>query len=81
MHGIPMYKFFFQTNAWMDQKVNMEWAEKVLFKFVEKENLKKFLLFCDNLEARQKDNLKDSVKKVGFCIVWVTKWHRLMAAC
>ena len=65
----PDVQVFFQTNAWMDQKVNMEWTEKVLFKFVEKENLKKFVLLCDNLEAHQKDDFKESVsKKSG--LVW-----------
>lgn len=65
----PDVKVFFQTNAWMDHKVNMEWAEKVLFQFVEVEKLKKFVLLCDNLEAHQKDEFKESVSlKSG--LVW-----------
>lgn len=65
----PDVQVFFQTNAWMDSKVNMEWAERVLFKFVREENLKKFVLLCDNLEAHQKDDFKKSVSnKSG--LVW-----------
>ena len=65
----PDVQVFFQTNAWMDHKVNMEWTEKVLFKFIEEENLKKFVLFCDNLEAHQNDEFKESVSK-NLGLVW-----------
>ena len=57
----PDVKVFFQTNAWMDHNVNMDWAEQVLFKFVESEKLSKFLLFCDNLAAHQREEFKVDV--------------------
>lgn len=53
-------KVFFQTNAWVDHNVNMDWAEQVLLKFVESE---KYVLvaLCDNLEVHQKEEFKGDV--------------------
>ena len=54
-------KVFFQTKAWMDHNVNMDWAEQALFTFVESEKLSKFLLLCDNLESHQREEFKVDV--------------------
>ena len=48
-------KVIFQTSAWMDQNMNMDWTEQVLFQFIVSEKHKKFPLLCDNIEARRKD--------------------------
>ena len=57
----PNVKVFFQKNAWMDNKVNMQWAEKTLFEFIREEEIKKYLLLLDNLEAHKQSELKKTV--------------------
>ena len=60
---------YFQPNAWVDEATCMKWTEKTLKKFVEDEQLDKFLLFCDNLEAQCSDSFKETVHKMNG-LVW-----------
>ena len=50
-HGILMWTCIFNPTHGFDETTCIEWAEKTLKKFVKDEELDKFLLLCDNLEA------------------------------
>ena len=65
----PDVDVYFQPNAWVDEATCMKWTEKTLKKFVEDEQLDKFLLFCDNLEAQCSDSFKETVHKMNG-LVW-----------
>ena len=51
---------YFQTNAWMDQRVCKCWCDKTLLPFI-KEGLSKFVLLLDNLKGQMQDDFKDAV--------------------
>ena len=58
---------YFQSCAWVDTDVSLEWLEKTLKKPVE--NLDRFVLICDNLTAQTTDAFKEAVAKLGG-VVW-----------
>ena len=62
-------KVFFQTNAWMDQNMDMDWTEQVLFQLVVSEKLDKFSFLCETL---RKEEFKAAVADQAGLV-----WYRL----
>ena len=52
---------YFQTNAWMDQRVCKRWCDKTLLPFIKEQGLSKFVLLLDNLKGQMQDHSKDAV--------------------
>ena len=50
---------YFQPNAWADTEFSKKWAKKTLSRCVK--DLKRFVLFADNLTAQTSDAFKESV--------------------
>ena len=65
----PKVDVYFQANAWMDTETCMKWKQNTLKKFTEDENLKKFVLLCDNLDAQCSDQFKEEVHRLDG-LIW-----------
>lgn len=65
----PRVDVFFQKNAWMDGNVCQKWVEKTLAKFVEEENLERFVLLLDNLSSHSNEEFKKSVSDISG-VIW-----------
>lgn len=65
----PKVEVYFQANAWMDTETCLKWAKNTLRKFTEEENLSKFLLLCDNLEAQTSAQFKEYISSLSG-LVW-----------
>ena len=65
---------YFQQNTWVDTKTCMECAGKTLSKFVELENLSKFLLLCGNLDAQTTDQFKEEIPRLNG-LIWYGLKH------
>ena len=63
----PDVDIYFQENAWADTKFSVEWAERTLKPCVE--NLKRFVLFCDNLTSQTHEDFKTKISSLGG-VVW-----------
>ena len=58
----PDVDVYFQENAWLDQKVCLEWCKKTLADFVTEEGLEKFVLLLDNLKGQMQDDFKVDIR-------------------
>ena len=52
---------YFQTNAWMDQRVSKRWCDKTLLPFIKEKGLSKFALLLGNLKGQMQDAFKVAV--------------------
>ena len=52
---------YFQTNAWMDQRVCKRWCDKTLLPFIKEQGLSKFVILLENLKGQMQDDFKDAV--------------------
>ena len=75
----PKVDVYFQENAWMDTETCLKWSRNTLSKFLQEQNLSKFLLLCDNLDAQTADQFKKFVSSLSG-LIWFEEWDRSMAS-
>ena len=61
---------YFQTNAWVDTTVAVDWAKRTLKPFVKQEKLDRHVLFADNLTAQVSEDFKHEVSSFNNGVVW-----------
>ena len=60
----PSIEVCFRENAWVDTAVATEWAEKILQKFLNKEELSHFVLYANNLIGQESDKFKQAISNL-----------------
>ena len=58
---------YFQTNAWVDTAISVEWVNRTLAKCTG--GSERFVLYCDNLPGQCADDFKEAVAAIGG-VVW-----------
>ena len=61
----PEVDVFFQSNAWLDKQVCIEWCKNTLTSFVQKESITKFVLLLDNLKGQMQEDFKEAVSELN----------------
>ena len=78
----PTADVYFQEIAWVDQQVCDNWIKTTLDRFLEEDDLDRYLLLVDNLSSQEQESFKEKISNlVGSYLVWLKECNGFMAIC